>query len=199
MMVPERAGYRQRDRVAAYRPLPFLSFQQPLYERFVNMLMMDGKKQTARKVMWKTFDRIRTTGNDPQVVFESALDNVIPMMEMRTPKSGGQGQVPFPLAPKRAEGIAMKWLIGAARKRNSSSTMDARLANEILQAHQNKGTAVGRREAAHKMALANQAAAHFQRRGSSEPGAVDMDSRKQYRPLARRSIKRFQGAFGKRR
>lgn len=197
--VPEPAGFRQRARVAAVRPMPFLSFQQPTYERFVNMVMIDGKKQTARRVLWDAFARIREKGHDPQAVFTGALENALPMMEMRTPKTGGAGMVPFPLAPKRAEGIAMKWLVSAARKRNSSSSMDARLANELMQAYQNKGSAVGRRETVHKMALANQASAHFRWRGSNVPGSVDLDSRKQYRPVGRRSLRRFQGAFSKRR
>lgn len=197
--VPEPAGYRQRARLAAVRPTPFLSFQQPTHERFVNMVMIDGKKQTARRVLWDAFALIREKGHDPQTVFMGALENALPMMEMRTPKNGGAGQVPFPLAPKRAEGIAMKWLVAAARKRNSSSSMDARLANELLQAYQNKGSAVGRREGVHKMALANQASAHFRWRGSNVPGSVNLDNRKQYRPVGRRSLRRFQGAFSKRR
>ena len=174
----------------------FLGFQDPVYERFVNIMMMDGKKQTARKLLWRALGRIRDSGHDPLTVFHGALENVLPMMEMRSSRSGGSGMVPFPLTPKRAEGVAMKWIVGAARKRNASSQMDARLSHELLQAYQNKGTAVGRRETVHKMALANQAAAHFRWRGGArEPGSVNIDSRKQYRPLGRRSVKRLQRAF----
>ena len=127
-----------------------------------------------------------------------ALANVLPMMEMRNSKAG-QGMVPFPLAPRRAEGIAMKWLVGAARKRKANGNMDDRLSNELLQAYQNKGTAVGKREATHKSALANQAGAHFRwRGGAKEPGAVNMDSRKTFRPGGRRSVKKLQRAFKRR-
>ena len=179
-------------------PEQFLAYRQPVYERFVNMLMMDGKKQTARKVMWKTLGQIRDRGHNPHSIFEGALANVLPMMEMRNSTSG-QGMVPFPLAPRRAEGIAMKWLVAAARKRKASGNMDDRLSNELLQAYQNKGTAVGKREATHKSALANQAGAHFRwRGGATEPGAVNMDSRKTFRPGGRRSVKRLQRAFKRR-
>ena len=179
-------------------PEEFLVYRQPIYERFVNMLMMDGKKQTARKVMWNTLGQIRERGHNPHTVFEGALANVLPMMEMRNSKAG-QGMVPFPLAPRRAEGIAMKWLVGAARKRKASGNMDDRLSNELLQAYQNKGTAVGKREATHKSALANQAGAHFRWRGGvKEPGAVNMDSRKTFRPGGRRAVKKLQRAFKRR-
>ena len=112
-------------------PEEFLVYRQPMYERFVNMLMMDGKKQTARKILWKTFGQIRDRGHNPHAVFEGALANVLPMMEMRNSKAG-KGMVPYPLAPRRAEGIAMKWLVGSARKRNASGNMDDRLCNELL-------------------------------------------------------------------
>lgn len=168
----------------------FLASESATYGRFVNMIMQDGKKATARKLLWETFTRLREGGHEPQEVFYGALENVRPMMEMRTFRSG---PVPFPLNPKRAEGQAMKWIIAAARKRAGTS-FDRRLAQELLAAHQRKGAAVQKREEVHKMAVANQAAAHFRWRvGTSRvAGAIDMQ-RKQHRPLARRSIKRWQG------
>ena len=179
-------------------PEEFLVYRLPMYERFVNMLMMDGKKQTARKILWKTFGQIRDRGHNPHAVFEGALANVLPMMEMRNAR-GSKGMVPFPLAPRRAEGIAMKWLVASARKRNASGNMDDRLGNELLQAYQNRGSAVGKREAVHKTALANQAGAHFRwRGGAQEPGSVNMDSRKTFRPGGRRAIKKLQRAFNRR-
>ena len=180
---------------SSHNPEEFLVFRQPLYERFVNMLMMDGKKQTARKILWKTLTKVRDQGHNPHTVFEGALHNVLPMMEMRNAQRG-QGLVPFPLAPRRAEGIAMKWLVGAARKRRANGNMEDRLSHELLQAYQNKGAAVGKREGVHKAALANQAGAHFRWRGAkTEPGAVDMDSRKLFRPGGRRAIRRLQRAM----
>lgn len=116
------------------------------------------------------------------------------MMEMRTFRAG---PVPFPLNTRRAEGQAMKWLVKAARDRRGTSSFDSKLAQELLAAQQHKGSAIMKREQVHKMAVANQAAAHFRwRAGASRPaGSVDMD-RKRYRPQGRRAIKRFQGAFG---
>jgi hypothetical protein len=108
----------------------------------------------------------------------------------------GNQVVPFPLTPRRSEGLAMKWLIGAARKSKSTAGMPAKLARELLQAAEMKGNAVARREGVHKTALANQATAHFRWRsvGSNAPGTINMD-RKSFRPHGRRAIKRFQGAF----
>ena len=169
-------------------------FESPVYGRFVNMMMMQGKKQIARTLLWRTFVRLRDAGHDPQEVFYSALDNARPMVEMKT-VPGGAGPVPYPLSPHRAEAFAMKWIIWSARK-GGASPFDARLARELFAAHQFKGGAISKREDTHKTALANQAAAHFRwRAGASRPaGSVDME-RKKYRPLGRRAIKRFQGAF----
>ena len=115
------------------------------------------------------------------------------MMEMRTFKAG---PVPFPLAPKRAEGQAMKWIIQAARKRSGSKSFDKKLTEEFIAAYQLKGGAVQKRESVHRDAVINQAAAHFRWRvGSSlPPGSIDMD-RKSYRPVGRRAVRRLQGAM----
>lgn len=171
----------------------FLSFESPLHSRFVNMIMKDGKKQTARGLLWNAFERLRAAGHDPQEVLQNAVENARPMMEMRTMR---MGQVPFPLTPRRAEGLAMKWIVEAARKRKSRGGMGEGLFNELLQAHQRKGSAVGKRETVHKMALANQATAHFRWHagGRNAPGAIDMD-RKTFRPQGRRSKRRLQSAF----
>ena len=170
----------------------FMYWESPTYQRFVNMMMKDGKKQTARALMWKTFSRLREGGHDAQEVFYGALDNVRPMMEVRTLKAG---PVPFPLTPRRAEGQAMKWIIAAARKRGATS-FDRKLAQELIAAHQFKGAAVQKRESVHATAVANQAAAHFRWRssGALPAGSVDMD-RKSYRPVGRRIVKKLQGAF----
>lgn len=171
----------------------FLPFESPIYARFVNLIMYEGKKQTARKLLWSTFTRLRDLGHDPQDVFHDALDNVRPLMELRTFKAG---PVPFPLNPTRAEGQAMKWIVKAARDRSGTATFDSKLAQELLAAQQHKGVAVSKREQVHKMAVANQAAAHFRWRigGSKAAGALDMD-RKQYRPQGRRAVKRSQGSL----
>jgi small subunit ribosomal protein S7 len=169
----------------------FLMWESPAYSRFVNMIMKSGKKQTARAILWSTFVRLRDGGHDPQDIFHGALENVRPMLEMRSFRSG---PVPFPLNPKRAEGQAMKWIVAAARKRSGAS-FDRLLAQELLAAHQNKGSAVQKREEVHRTAVANQAAAHFRWRVGSHapPGSIDMD-KKRFRPIGRRSVKRLQGA-----
>lgn len=171
----------------------FLLLESPKYQRFVNMIMMHGKKQTARKLLWKTMSQLRDNGHDAQEVFHTALDNVRPMMEMRTFKAG---PVPFPLAPKRAEGQAMKWIIQAARKRSGGKSFDKKLTEEFIAAYQLKGGAVQKRESVHRDAVINQAAAHFRWRvgGSLPPGSIDMD-RKSYRPVGRRAVRRLQGAM----
>lgn len=177
--------------IAGASETAFIISESPTHARFINMLMKDGKKQTARRILSGAFDLLRRSGHDPQKIFRAALDNARPVLEMKTMS---KMQVPYPLGPRRAEGQAMKWIISAARKRTSSGGMSAKLQQELLQAAEFKGAAVGRREAVHATAMANQAAAHFRWRGSSDKavGAVDMD-RKSFRPQSVRAIKRFQG------
>lgn len=174
----------------------FLLLESPTYSRFVNMMMKSGKKQTARKLLWQTMVNIRDAGHDPQEVFFTALDNARPMMEMRSFRAG---PVPFPLAPRRAEGQAMKWIVQAARKRGGrgGKPFDQKLTQELLDAYQLKGGAVAKREAVHRDAVINQAAAHFRWRAGNDnlpAGSVDLD-RKSYRPVGRRTVKRLQGAM----
>lgn len=174
-------------------PHAFLAYESPLVGRFVNMMMQDGKKMIARKLLMGAFTKLRDDGKDPLVVFRDALENVRPMMEVRTMKTG---MVPYPLTPRRAEGLSMKWIIHAARKRSVLGGMSTKLYLELLQAEQGKGSAVARREAVHKLALQNQAAAHFRWRaaGTTVQGAIDMD-KKSYRPQGRRSIKELKSAL----
>lgn len=138
---------------------------------------------------------MRRGGHDPREVFETAIENSTPLMAVRTVKSRGNQQVPFPLTPRRAEGLAMKWLVNAARNRKQGASMDVKLQQELLQAAEGKGSAVGRKEAVHQLALANQAQAHFRwHAGSAGPGEVDMN-RKSLHPQGRRAIRRWQGSF----
>lgn len=180
----------------ATRAGAFLMFESPVYSRMVNMIMQQGKKEKARRHLWQALLRIREGGQDPQEVFYGALDNVRPMMEMKSFRSG---PVPFPLNPHRSEGQAMKWIVGAARGKKGApkrGKFDRRLANELLAAYQNKGGAIAKKEQVHKDAVANQAAAHFRWRvgSSAAQGTIDLD-RRQYRPVGRRAIKRLQGSL----
>lgn len=188
---PLQVGAEQLPAIVGADNTAFIISESPSHARFVNMLMKDGKKQTARRVLNGAFDLLRRNGHDPQKIFFTALENARPVLEMKTMS---KLQVPYPLGPRRAEGQAMKWIINAARKRGSKGGMSARLQQELLQAAEFKGSAVGRREAVHAAAMANQAAAHFRWRGSSDKavGAVDMD-RKSFRPHGVRAIKRYQG------
>jgi len=169
----------------------FLQSESPTHARFVNMMMMHGKKQIARNILRGAFEMLSSAGHDPQHVFLAALDNARPALEMRTM---ARLQVPYPLNPRRAEMYAMKWIIGAARGRKMKGGMKAKLYHELLQAADLKGAAVGKRDAVHNLAMANQAAAHFRWRASSDKavGAVDMD-RKAFRPVGVRSNRRYAG------
>jgi len=178
--------------LAAAEDAPLLAVEIPTHARFVNMIMRSGKKQTAQRLLLHSFSRLQDEGYDPHEVFRMALKNVTPMVEMRTVRAGA---IPFPLNPRRAEGQGMKWIVDAARKRGRAS-FDRNLALELIAASQDKGNAVRKREEVHRMAVANQAAAHFRWRTSSAslPGSVDME-RRQNRPQGRRAIKRLQGGM----
>jgi len=141
--------------------------QDPVYNstkvtRFINRLMLDGKKSVAQKIVYASFDILAkeagTTGLD---AFETALKNVIPMMEVRSRRVGGSTyQVPMEVRPERGLALAMRWLIGNARKRSGKS-MEEKLAGELLEAFNKTGSSVKKREDTHKMAEANKAFAHF--------------------------------------
>lgn len=139
----------------------------PLYEdavvtKFVNFVMYDGKKAVAERLMYGAFDRIRErTGNQPLNVFHEALDNVKPDIEVRSRRVGGATyQVPVEVKGQRAQALAIRWLIRAARSR-SEFTMRERLANEFLDASNSRGAAVKKREDTHRMAEANRAFSHY--------------------------------------
>jgi small subunit ribosomal protein S7 len=124
--------------------------------------MYDGKKSAAEQIVYGAFDRIqKRTGGDPVRVFHDALDNVRPMLEVRSRRVGGATyQVPIEVRAERAQALALRWLIGAARNR-SEKTMVDRLSNELLDASNNRGTAIKKREDTHRMAEANRAFSHY--------------------------------------
>ena len=143
--------------------LPDPKFGNTTVTRFVNNLMFDGKKSTAFKVFYTALDSIaaKIEEDDALVVFEKALDNVSPHVEVRSRRIGGATfQIPHPVREDRKISLGMKWMIGAARKRNEK-TMRERVANEIFDAFNNKGNSVKKREETHKMAEANRAFSHF--------------------------------------
>lgn len=131
--------------------------------RFINYIMIGGKKNTAQRVVYGALDIIKAEGKDvdPLKVFEEALKNVGPNMEVRSRRVGGANyQVPREVRPERKAALAMRWLIAAAKSK-SGKAMDKRLADELLQASQNEGEAFKKKENVHKMAEANRAFAHF--------------------------------------
>ncbi len=139
----------------------------PLYgsvevSKFVNVLMLDGKKAVAERMLYGALDQIRTrSGKDPLEVFAQALQNCRPVVEVKSRRVGGANyQVPVEVRPVRRTALAMRWLREAAKKRGEKS-MGQRLANEMMEASENRGGAVKRRDEVHRMAEANKAFSHF--------------------------------------
>tara|TARA_B110000196_G_C20816276_1_gene507055 strand:+ start:33 stop:503 length:471 start_codon:yes stop_codon:yes gene_type:complete len=143
--------------------LPDPRFSNTNVTRFVNSLMLDGKKTTAFKVFYTALDNISTKIEEEEalVVFEKALENVMPHVEVRSKRIGGATfQIPHPVREDRRVSLGMKWMIAAARSRNEK-TMDAKLTAELLAAYKEEGTAYKKKQDTHRMAEANKAFAHF--------------------------------------
>ena len=142
---------------------PDLVFQSEAISRFINTVMLDGKKDTARKVVYDALEIIKTgEGNpDPLETFETAIRNVAPLMEVRSRRVGGANyQVPREVPQQRRTSLAYRWLINAARAKKGKP-MAQKLADEILLAVKNEGSAIKKKEDMHRMAEANKAFAHF--------------------------------------
>jgi small subunit ribosomal protein S7 len=142
--------------------LPDPLFGDVVVSKFMNNLMYDGKKSVAEGIVYGAFERVKTrSGQDPLKVFHEGLDNVKPELEVRSRRVGGATyQVPVEVRAERAQALAIRWLINASRSR-SEYTMVERLANELLDASNNRGAAVKKREDTHRMAEANKAFAHY--------------------------------------
>ena len=152
-----------RRRAAIKREvLPDHKFKDTILTKFMNRIMLDGKKSVSEKIVYGAFDIVfEKTKEKPIEFFHSALDNVKPNLEVRARRVGGATyQVPVEVRPRRAQTLAMKWIVDCASKRNEK-TMKERIANEIIDAFNNKGSAVKKREETHKMAEANRAFSHF--------------------------------------
>jgi len=142
--------------------LPDPRFNSRTIARFVNKLMLRGKKSTAEQITYGAFDILKTkTGKDPMEVFTQALNNAMPLVEVRPRRVGGATyQVPMEVRPDRRQAMGMRWLITFARSR-PGRTMQERLASELLDAANNQGASVKKREDTHRMAEANKAFAHY--------------------------------------
>ena len=137
-------------------------YNSVLVTKLVNSIMLDGKKGVAQKVVYGAFDIIKEkTGNEPLDVFTQAMENIMPVLETKTRRVGGANyQVPMEVRPARRQTLALRWLTAYARNRGER-TMAERLAGELMDAANNTGAAVKKREDTHKMAEANKAFAHF--------------------------------------
>jgi len=142
--------------------LPDPVYNSKLVSKFINVIMRDGKKTVAQKICYGAFDIIREkTGEDPLKVFRTAVENVKPVVEVKSRRVGGATyQVPVDVRPQRRVALAFRWIIGFAKKRNEK-TMKEKLAGEIMDAANKTGAAIKKREDTHKMAEANRAFAHY--------------------------------------
>jgi small subunit ribosomal protein S7 len=141
---------------------PDAQFQDKLVTRFVNCLMKDGKKNTARKILYQAFEIIEEKTGKPGIeVFRAALGNTAPVLEVKSRRVGGSTyQVPVEVRSERSTALGMRWLINSAKSRNDKS-MSSRLARELTDAANNEGGAVRKKDETHRMAEANKAFAHF--------------------------------------
>jgi small subunit ribosomal protein S7 len=152
-----------RRRTAEKREIqPDPKFGDVVVSKFMNCLMYEGKKSVTETIVYGAFEQIqKKSGNDPIKVFHDALGNVKPQLEVRSRRVGGATyQVPVEVRPDRAQALAIRWLISTARER-SESTMVDRLSGELLDAANNRGASVKKREDTHRMAEANKAFSHY--------------------------------------
>ena len=152
----------RRGQIAKRDVLPDPMYNSKLVTRLINNIMLDGKKGVAQKIVYGAFDIVREkTGNDPLETFEAAMENIMPVLEVKARRIGGSNyQIPVEVRPERRTTLGLRWLVSYARLRNEH-TMDERLANEIMDAANNTGSAVKKREDVHRMAEANRAFAHY--------------------------------------
>ena len=152
-----RRGFVQKREV-----LPDPLYQSPLVTKFISCLMFDGKKSTAESIFYGAMDLVQERAkDDPLKIFRKAVDNVKPLLEVKSRRVGGSNyQVPIEVRPERRTALAIRWLIGYSRERSERS-MRERLANEILDASALRGGAFKKKEDTHRMAEANKAFAHY--------------------------------------
>ena len=138
-------------------------YSSSLVTKFISTIMRDGKRSTAERILYQSFDIIKErSGDDPVKVFKKAVDNVKPSLEVKSRRVGGSNyQVPVEVNPNRRLSLSIRWLVGYARERGDGKTMQEKLANEFLDASNLRGGAVKKREDTHRMAEANKAFAHY--------------------------------------
>ncbi len=154
--MPRRGSISKRD------VLPDPMYNSKLVTRLINNIMLDGKKGVAQKIVYDAFEVVgEKTGENPLKVFEQAMENIMPVLEVKARRVGGATyQVPMEVRPERRQTLGLRWLTNYSRAR-SERTMKDRLANEILDAINNQGGSVKKKDDTHKMAEANKAFAHY--------------------------------------
>jgi len=154
--MPRKGPVSRRD------VLPDPLYNSKLVTRVINRMMVDGKKSISQNILYNAFDIIKDrTGKDPMEVFDQALKNIMPVLEVRARRVGGANyQVPVEVKPERRVTLGIRWLVNYSRLRGEN-TMEERLAGEIMDAANNTGASVKKREDTHKMAEANKAFAHY--------------------------------------
>ncbi len=137
-------------------------YNNKVVTKLINNIMLDGKKGVAQKIVYGAFNRIESqTGENPVEVFEKAMNNIMPVLEVKAKRIGGATyQVPIEVKPERRQALALRWLTAFSRKR-SEKTQEERLANELMDAANNTGASVKRKEEMHRMAEANKAFSHY--------------------------------------
>ena len=155
--MPRKGEVKRRD------ILPDPKYHDRTVTKFINTIMSQGKRSTAERILYQSFDLIKErSGDDPLKVFKKAVDNVKPALEVKSRRVGGSNyQVPIEVNPNRRLSLSIRWLVGFARARGDGKTMQEKLANELLDAANLRGGAVKKREDTHRMAEANKAFAHY--------------------------------------
>jgi small subunit ribosomal protein S7 len=153
----------RRGYIAKREVLPDPIYNSKVVTKLVNQIMLKGKKGTAEQICYNAFELIKEkTGKNPLEVFETAMKNIIPVLEVKARRVGGANyQVPIEVRADRRQTLGLRWLINYSRKRGGEKTMEGKLAGEIMDAANNAGGTVKKREDTHKMAEANKAFAHY--------------------------------------
>ena len=155
--MPRRSGVPKRD------VLPDVKYNSKLVTKFINQVMYDGKRGLAQSIVYGAFDIIKErTGLEAIEVFNQAVENAKPMLETKGRRVGGATyQVPMEIRPERRQTLAIRWIVNFARQRNGERVMEEKLASEIIDAYNNAGGAIKRKDEMHRMAEANKAFAHY--------------------------------------
>ena len=155
--MPRRNSAVKRD------VLPDPIYNSKVVTKLINQVMLSGKKGLAQRIVYGAFDTVKEKmGLEPLEVFETALENVKPVLETKARRVGGANyQVPMEIRPERRQTLAIRWMVSFARKRSGERGMDAKLAGEIMDAYNSTGASIKRRDEMHRMAEANKAFAHF--------------------------------------